>query len=1079
LIRNRTIQVAGLTILPEPMLVGRDHELDVLNAALIAAISGKGSVVFVSGEAGSGKTRLISEFLEEAGKRDIIVLRGWCLCNAAVPYFPFVEALESFLAGSEEDSVRLRQLGLKTLLTVTGQPDAYGDQSGFSPQVLKEQRFSAITKELVLLSTDKPLVLFLDDLHWADSASLSLLNYVSRGVGSERILIIATFRSEEVGQSVEGVPNPLVDTLRLMGRQDLVNELKLSNLGLADVGKIVRYMLGGAVGSGVAEKFLLESRGNPLFVIESVRMLHESGKFVVWDGVWNLSAESLGVPSKVKDIILRRLDALKPAQRKVLDVASVIGDRFDPHLLGAVLNQDSLEVLETLNSVALSRSLVCVEGDFYRFDHAKSREVLYDEILLPLRKGYHERVAERMEVLAPDVENVLLADLSHHFAKAGNVSKAVKYSLLAGNDTLARFSNAEAIKHYSYVLEKSEGLAEFFEERIEALEGLGSALVESGSQSRAIGVYEQLFETAKSELVRLRALRKAMFVATYQGDLVAVQRLAERAEGIPAVDRLEHARVHLYLATAHLFGERKSKAVEDIETALRVFEEERSLADFGDALVEAGIIFGKSGRVQDSVFAGLLSFAVLKDADDLKKVVAYGHLTYDYLASGLSKEAVDTASEGIRLGEKIDNPRTAWLYFFSAAAKDFLAARCAAFGQTAEAGRYCASAMADYLKGAEIAQKTDGYYILCGICCGLSKEFLTSGNLSKAEEYYGLYRKVRNNFGPNMEMALVPEGLSAEGAIHVAKGEWAEANRCYEEVLSNNQERMGFSVLEVAQHLSYGKALFAQNRLQEAHGQMTRGQVMVRELAAKFENVSLRAQLWLPLRVESEKLFDVDVYLVNVSKKPAKVVRVEGLVMPGFEVSSLPSGCSLRGDSVEVAGVVVDPFSVRLLKFGLRAVGAGVLRLEPVVVYEDELGKTETFRLNGMNMIVNALPEAGVFGFGKLAGESEVKFSSVFSRRAFDYLVSAFEEDCSRKKMPTERAGWRTLMDLVREGKVSKYSVYGASGSRGLAVAELERKGLVEARVFSGERGRGGEIIRVRVAYDGLAAQKYLHDLSK
>ena len=199
--------------------------------------------------------------------------------------------------------------------------------------------------------------------------------------------------------------------------------MKLSNLNQANVGNIAENMLGGAVCKDLVEKLSEESRGNALFVIESLRMLFENGGIFRANNQWALASDKVGVPTKVKDIILRRLIALKPNQRRTLDIASVIGDKFDPQLLGAVLNQDNLEVLETLNTIALSKSLVCVEGDYYRFDHAKSREVLYDEILLPLKKGYHERIAERIETLRKDDETLSLSDLAYHYIQAGNKPK--------------------------------------------------------------------------------------------------------------------------------------------------------------------------------------------------------------------------------------------------------------------------------------------------------------------------------------------------------------------------------------------------------------------------------------------------------------------------------------------------------------------------------------------------------------------------------------------------------------------------------------------------------------------------------
>ena len=134
-----------------------------------------------------------------------------------------------------------------------------------TPQVWKDQTFAAVTKELLFMSTEKPTILVLEDIHWADSASLSLLHFVSRAIGSERLFILATFRSEELNSPAEGQPHPLVETLRLMGREDLFTEIKLANLNEPDVGRIAESMLSGSIHPELTEKLAKESQGNPLF----------------------------------------------------------------------------------------------------------------------------------------------------------------------------------------------------------------------------------------------------------------------------------------------------------------------------------------------------------------------------------------------------------------------------------------------------------------------------------------------------------------------------------------------------------------------------------------------------------------------------------------------------------------------------------------------------------------------------------------------------------------------------------------------------------------------------------------------
>lgn len=354
--------ILNASSIAEPILVGRERELAQLQHFLDSAVTGEGATVFVSGEAGSGKTRITHEFLFSA-KDKAQVLSGWCLNNAPVPFFPFIEAFESFLAESESDRLVISERsGLSWLMAST-----QTIEKGLSPETAKDQKFAALAKELLNMSTAKPLILFIDDLHWADSASLSLIQYLSRLVKSEKILVLATFRSEELNCSAEGFANPLQDTLRLMGREDLFFQINLPNLNRSDVSRIAQGMLGGKVNEALVNWITNESQGNPLFVIESLKLLFENGSLKKESGEWELKVDHPSIPLKIKDIILRRLSNLKANQRRTLDVASVIGDKFYPQLLGSILEVDSLAVLEMLNSIALSKSLVSVEGDYYRF----------------------------------------------------------------------------------------------------------------------------------------------------------------------------------------------------------------------------------------------------------------------------------------------------------------------------------------------------------------------------------------------------------------------------------------------------------------------------------------------------------------------------------------------------------------------------------------------------------------------------------------------------------------------------------------------------------------------------------------
>ncbi len=221
-------------ILTEPTLVGREKELEELQRCLESAIKGKGKTVFISGEAGAGKTRLINEFLTKAIKKGIIVLSGWCLSDAAVPYLPFAEAFRKHFAADDEtiegsnvrdastlpklQPVGIEEYGITAWVSGLSRPIKQGkDCMAASPQVWKDQLFTAVAETLHSMSNKQPVLLLIEDIHWADSASLALLHYIARVINeTERILVIATYRSEELTSDAEGRSHPLSETLRIM-----------------------------------------------------------------------------------------------------------------------------------------------------------------------------------------------------------------------------------------------------------------------------------------------------------------------------------------------------------------------------------------------------------------------------------------------------------------------------------------------------------------------------------------------------------------------------------------------------------------------------------------------------------------------------------------------------------------------------------------------------------------------------------------------------------------------------------------------------------------------------------------------
>jgi KaiC/GvpD/RAD55 family RecA-like ATPase/tetratricopeptide (TPR) repeat protein len=945
------VTMSKLGVLAEPVLVGRERELEELELFLNSAVEGKGKTVFVSGEAGSGKTRLVTEFLDRARKQGVTTLTGWCLSNAAVPYFPFFEAFNAYFSGEQgeegEKKSTWRPGGVDIISWLKGPTEAeqLGKSRAISPQVWKDQTFAAVTKTLTAISAEKPVILFIDDVHWADSASLALIHYIARAMNSEKVLLLATFRSDQLTADAEGRPHPLVETLRLMKREDLFKEVKITNLNQKDVTELAENMLEGDLQGELAAKLAEESQGNPLFVVESVRMLHERGDLVREKDEWRLAHGEIGIPDKIRDIILQRLSNLTRNQRKVLDAASAIGERFNAELVASVLSLGSPEVIETLDTIWQTTALVCCEGEMYQFDNARSRDAVYSEISPAQRRVYHSKVAEALECKGKDGK-LPFADLAYHYARAENKEKAVEYALAAAKDELARWSNSQAIKHFEYVLQNIlEGHAE--EKRI-ALEGLGDAYAANYMYGEAIKTFDEL-AASETGAVRLRALRKAMDAAFLKGDTDLLQKYTREAEEVSVDDCLEVARFINNRARAWGFAGRGDQEMDlaDYDAVLQIFEEENSIADAADALWRSGLL---CCRFQDSQVEGLgrllRSIAIFKELGDVRKEIA---ATLDAgfgfaLFCGLIPEARHEYANILRIGEKLD--------VFSELAQ--ASTRLWSFYD--ENTEEIAEIVSQALKGLEYCKKTDVNWIIGSLYAILTGGYSKLGNLKHADECFDRMTKLSPDILSHYRNIFAV--AVSKGVYFAAKNQWEESNQCFEEVLQYSDTTYAYPGQEIVGRANYAWALEKQGRAEEARVQRARIQKLSEQLEERFGHANVQLSLMVTRKVQVGEEFEMRLDLVNVGRKPGSLVKIEGAVPSEFKVAGLPSFCSLRDGSLEMNEKSIAPFTVETIKLKLKVDKAGSYDLTPEVNYMDDLGKTKAFKANLITIAVQPVKPA-------------------------------------------------------------------------------------------------------------------------
>ncbi len=457
-------------------LVGRAEELAALGAAWETARSGRLGVVGVAGEPGIGKTRLVSEFCRGAHADGATVLLGRSHEEAQAPYLPFVEALRQYIAACPIDELRL-QMGPRRAILARLVPElgAAGEDARFAAANApggdageRHALFEAVASLLGEVARSHPAILVLDDLHWADEASLLLVRHIARAAADTPLLILGTYRATEVHDG-----DPLSAALAELRRARVLEPLELAGLGTDDVGTLIRG-LGAELADGVADAVAQRTEGNPFFVEEIVRHLDAGGK--------------LTVPASVNDLLRRRLARLSDPARRALSAAAVLGREFDLDVLERVAGDGGEDLLAAIDE-ALAEQLLVAGSDRigrFAFVHALIRESVHDELSAARRPQLHRRAAEALEELYPSRLDEHADLLAHHYVQAGDDVRSLDHQLRAARVAGRVYAPETAIDHYGAVLETAARLAL----SVDADTRLRQALLERGWMRQCTGDHE-------------------------------------------------------------------------------------------------------------------------------------------------------------------------------------------------------------------------------------------------------------------------------------------------------------------------------------------------------------------------------------------------------------------------------------------------------------------------------------------------------------------------------------------------------------------------------------------------------------
>jgi class 3 adenylate cyclase/tetratricopeptide (TPR) repeat protein len=478
------------------VFVGRERELETLREAVDNALGGRGSLQLLVGEPGIGKTRAAEELATYARVSGARVYWGRCREDEGAPaYWPWVQAIRSYIRDS--DPVALAwQLGagaaeVAQLIPEVAEKLDIEPAKGSDSEEARFRLFDSVTSLLLAAARDRPILIVLDDLHWADEPSLLLLRFAARELASSGLLILGTYRDVELGRH-----HPLARMLGEMSGIEGSGRIPLKGLSVAAVERYIEMTAGAPSPPGLAGAVQEQTDGNPFFVGEVVRLLASEGKLTAGG-----SAAELEIPQGVREVVGRRLDRLSEETNEALRVAAVIGRDFDEELVWRVAQLQPQQLMKAAGEAIAERLVTDLGERRYSFAHALVRDTLYEELSPPKRSALHERAGLAIEEICGGNVDERLGELAHQFLEAaprGDLAKAIDYAQRAGEQDMDQLAYEDAVDVYGRALEVLDLMDEPDEQlRCSLLLSLGGAEAKSARVADAREAFERAADSAR------------------------------------------------------------------------------------------------------------------------------------------------------------------------------------------------------------------------------------------------------------------------------------------------------------------------------------------------------------------------------------------------------------------------------------------------------------------------------------------------------------------------------------------------------------------------------------------------------
>jgi tetratricopeptide (TPR) repeat protein/class 3 adenylate cyclase len=854
--------------LPPPIpMVGRERELTRLQGWWHEATAGHGRLVAVTGAAGVGKTRLVQAFREWLSDQEHRWITATCESyDQNTPYALLAQVISGLADTIPVDDEATRRSKLEVLVrgVVCGEGPRVAEQINeglallgqvvglripasavetLEPELRQKKLASVIQAVLAHQSAQQPLVLVLEDLHWADEASLRVLDQIASAVGRMHALLLAVHRPEAVDRA---------DWPREWSKLGHYGHLSLRELDEGARCALLASLLGvERAPEALSQAILSRTGGNPFFVAEVVKSLQESGTLTRLGDAWVLEGEpdQVPLPDRVENVILARLDQLAEPGREVLQKASVIGQEFEYRVLKGVQDEAAREELDRNLGDLTRRHFIFELGGWwpdvnYTFSHGLIHQTIYTHLLERFRRTVHRLVAQVLRRLYAEEE--IVERLAQHYDHSDDRVNAIRYCLWAARRAADAWANATALSWYDRVLAKIRSFDEtppteaeqeqgatptqILQWHAEALEGQAEVQSAIGHNDEAIAGYAEALGLATDSEVfpatRRAGLYCKMAIAHQnKGEFEAAQKALNRGlDALGGLVCLEAGRLHVWTGLIHYRRGRLQQGLASCERGITIIEQTDNLQDLAQAYNLQGLVLHELGRSQEAITAHERSIALYEEVGYLPgKERAYSNQGCVYQDLGRWDEALRYFQEAAELSD-----RTGEEWRRAAAAINL--------GEIYRRQGELDQAIAAYERAREISE-TFGFGELVGLALmNLGASYLKRGQFVEArgrlEEALDAFQRI----GADRHL---PEVLRYLAELHVLRGQPDEALGLAQEALDR--------ALQLGHPLEASHARRVLGRVHRALGQLEAADAQLAQSLAIFEEQNSPYEMGLTL----------------------------------------------------------------------------------------------------------------------------------------------------------------------------------------------------------------------------------------